>query len=78
MGYNKGEFKYEILQPLGRLSADSSGNYTKEVNLIAYRDSDAVIDIRKWNRETDTMLKGITLSREEALKLKDILYEYLG
>ena len=54
-------------------------NITKEFNLIKYKDlKNTILDIRKWDNSNDDkqMLKGITLTDDEARKLKDALIEY--
>lgn len=75
------EFKYEINEELGKLS--ESGSFTTEANIISYGEKGKPkLDIRKWNRSEDRMLKGITLNKEEALALyeilKDLDFERLG
>ena len=54
-------------------------NITKEFNLIKYKDlKHTILDIRKWDNSNNdkSMLKGITLTDDEARKLKDALIEY--
>lgn len=67
------EFKYEIVKKYGTISSSGNGENTLEVNLISYNGAEAKIDIRRWNRVNNRMLKGITLSAEEAEGLKEIL-----
>lgn len=75
------EFKYDIEQNFGNLGSQTSarGNtYAKEVNLISYNDADPVYDIRTWTIMADgtrKMGKGITMSREEMVALRDLLGE---
>ncbi len=66
------EIKYEIIKKIGTLSKSASG-WAKEVNLISWNDRDAKYDIRDWSAGNATMGKGITLSREELLALKELL-----
>ena len=66
-------FSYEIKERLGVLSQSDNGDFTTEVNIISYNGAAPKIDIRKWDRRTDKMLKGITLTTEEAKALKDTL-----
>lgn len=66
-------FSYEIKERLGVLSQSENGDFTTEINLISYNGAAPKVDIRKWDRRTDKMLKGITLTREEAVALKDTL-----
>ncbi len=67
------EFKYEIVKQVKTLS--ESNGYTTEVNLIRYGGGKTKLDIRKWNRNEDRMLKGITLTKEEGLDLLEALRE---
>lgn len=67
------EFKYEIEKHIATLSQSGNGDYTKEVNMISYNGSKAVLDIRKWDKRNNKMLKGVTLNEEEAETLKEAL-----
>jgi len=66
------EIKYEIVKKIGVLSKAGSG-WTKELNLISWNDRDAKYDIRDWSADGEKMGKGITLSKEELLALKELL-----
>ena len=66
-------FSYEIKEQLGILKQSDNGDFTTEVNIISFNGATPKLDIRKWDRRTDKMLKGITLTTEEAQALKDIL-----
>lgn len=66
-------FNYEIKERLGVISQTESGEFTTEVNLISYNGNKPKVDIRKWDRRTDKMLKGISLTTEEAQALRDTL-----
>lgn len=68
---NNGNFSYEIKERLGVLN--SNRGFTTEVNIISYNGATPKVDIRKWDRRTDKMLKGITLTPEEAQALKNTL-----
>lgn len=73
------EFKYEIKKEFGKLS-DKNG-YSKEFNLISYNGKTAGYDIRNWYTDEETgekkLMKGISLNKEEAEKLRDLLNEVL-
>ena len=47
----------------------------KELNLISWNDKEAKYDIRDWSPEHEKMGKGVTLSKEELIKLKALLNE---
>ena len=68
---------FKILKNIATLS--DKDDITKEFNLIQYKDlKNPILDIRKWdnNNNDKNMLKGITLTDDEARKLKDALNEY--
>lgn len=66
------EIKYEIVEKLGVLGESAKG-WRKELNLISWNDRPAKFDIREWSPEGDKMGKGVTLSTEEAIVLKELL-----
>lgn len=65
-------FKYEITAHIDTISESSKG-WTKELNLISWNNRDPKYDLRDWAPEHEKMGEGITLSRDELKKLKDIL-----
>ena len=66
------EIKYEIIKKIGVLSKSASG-WAKELNLISWNERDAKYDIREWSPDSEKMGKGVTLSKEELLVLKELL-----
>lgn len=71
---NEKDFSWEIKEEIAVLS-DKAG-YTKELNLISYRGKEPVYDLRRWTQNEDGesfMLKGISLSLEEARALRRAL-----
>ncbi|MFH2103011.1 MAG: PC4/YdbC family ssDNA-binding protein [Chloroflexota bacterium] len=66
------EIKYEIIKKIGVLSKSGSG-WAKELNLISWNDRDAKYDLRDWSPDGEKMGKGVTLSTEELLALKELL-----
>ena len=68
---------FNILNTIATLS--DKDDITKEFNLVQYKDlKNPILDIRKWDNSNNdkSMLKGITLTDDEARKLKDALIEY--
>ncbi len=63
--------KFEIEEKLGILSERKG--WTKELNLVSWNNRKAKADIREWGETHEKMGKGITLSREELIELKNIL-----
>jgi len=66
------EFKYEIVKTFGTIS-ESKGGWKKELSLISWNERDPKYDIRDWAPEHAKMGKGITLSKDELKKLKELL-----
>lgn len=70
------DFKYEIVEELGVISESSKG-WTKELNLISWNGAQPKYDIRDWAPEHQKMGKGITLTKEEAVQLAELLKNQL-
>ena len=66
------EFTFEILSEIGVLSESPKG-WRKELNLISWNGAAPKYDIREWAPGHEKMGKGITLTVEEAEKLKALL-----
>ena len=66
-----GEIKFDITRHFGTIS--SRGVWTKEVNLVGWNGRDPKIDIREWSEEHTKMTKGVNFTKEDAIKLRDIL-----
>lgn len=66
------EFKYEIVKKFGVISTSAKG-WEKQLNLVSWNDRPPKYDLREWAPDGETMGKGITLSKEELLALRDLL-----
>jgi len=66
------DIKFEIIKKIGVLSTSASG-WTKQLNLISWNDRDPKYDIREWSPGGEKMGKGVTLSKEELVALKELL-----
>lgn len=64
--------KYEIVETIAVLSESPSG-WTKELNLVSWNDREPKYDVRDWAPDHEKMGKGVTLTKEEILKLKETL-----
>lgn len=64
--------KYDIVEKVGVLSENSSG-WTKELNFISWNGRSPKFDIRDWAPENEKMGKGVTLTKEELIKLRELL-----
>ena len=66
------DIKYEIVKSIGAISTAASG-WSKELNLISWNDREPKYDLRDWSADHSKMGKGVTLTREELLALKELL-----
>lgn len=66
------EIKFEITEKIGVLSTSARG-WAKELNLVSWNERAPKYDIRDWSPDGATMGKGVTLSKEELVALKDLL-----
>ena len=67
------EFKYEIIEHVPYLGSPDNKGWGKEVNIMTFGNSKKpIIDIRKWNRESDTMGKGVSLKLNEFKQLQKV------
>lgn len=69
------EFNYKIISNIGSLSESQKG-WKKEFNLISWNDKEAKYDIREWSPDGSKMGKGVTLSKEEVIALKELLKDF--
>ena len=72
---NLASLKYEIVEHIGVLSESNSG-WTKELKLVSWNDREPKYDLRDWAPDHEKMGKGVTLSQDEFMQLKNILQEY--
>ena len=66
------DIKYDIKEKIGVLSESNKG-WTKELRSISWNDREPKYDIREWSPDGEKMGKGVTLSKEEIVALKELL-----
>ena len=66
------EFKYEITERIAVLSTNARG-WERHLNMISWNDNPPKYDIRDWSPDGSRMAKGISMTREELVALRDIL-----
>lgn len=66
------DITFDVMKHYGVISEEKTG-WKKEVNLVSWNGRPPKIDIRDWDPGHEKMGKGITLSKEEAQKLAEIL-----
>ena len=57
---------YIMVEHLATVTEYAGGDYALELNLISFDGAPAKFDLRKWDKRANRMLKGVTLSNEEA------------
>lgn len=66
------DFSFKIEGSFGVLSTGKTG-WAIELNFVSWGDRPAKYDIRSWSPDHEKMGKGITLTKEEANNLKNLL-----
>ena len=66
------EIKFEIVEHIGVLSETAKG-WKTELNIVSWDGRDPKYDLRSWSENHEKMGKGITLSKTELAKSKEIL-----
>jgi hypothetical protein len=66
------EINYEIIKRIGIISTSAKG-WIKELNLISWNGREPKYDLRDWAPEHEKMGKGVTLTEEELVALKELL-----
>ena len=66
------EIKYEIVKELGVISETSKG-WKVELNLVSWNEREEKYDLRSWSENHEKIGKGIALTKDELIKLKEFL-----
>lgn len=66
------DFSFEITKHLGEI-AKAKGTWTLELNMVSWGGRDPKFDIRSWAPDHQKMGKGVTLTKEELIGLKNLL-----
>jgi hypothetical protein len=56
----------------------SGKDWSMELNMVGWNGREPKLDIRTWDPSHERMGKGIALTRDEAVKLRDALTAYLS
>lgn len=68
------DFEFKIVERIAELG--SAKTITKELNRVSFNGGEPKLDIRNWQKSEDgepIMYKGISLTKDEAIKLRDAL-----
>ena len=69
---NEKEFSYVVLKDFGTIEEPESG-YDTRIKVVAWNGGKPKVDIRKWSKDNTKMAKGISLSVDAVLCLKELL-----
>ena len=65
------EITYKIKEKIGIISSNKGWN--KELNLISWNGKEAKFDLRSWTDDYTKMSKGVTLTKDELISLRELL-----
>ena len=68
------DITFEITEHLGVISAYPTG-WKKELNIVAWNGGAEKYDLRDWDPDHEHMSRGVTLHKDEAKKLFELLKE---
>lgn len=66
------DFSFEIVKSYGTIS-NGKGGWSLELNSVSWSGREPKFDIRSWSADHQKMGKGVTLTKEELLSLKELL-----
>lgn len=66
------DFSFKIVETFGELSTSKAG-WKTELSSVSWGDRPAKYDIRSWSPDHQKMGKGVTLTTEELIKLRELL-----
>ena len=71
-GKERDEIVYEVVEHVGVISTYPTG-WSKELNIVAWNGGNGKYDLRDWDAKHEHMSRGITLHKDEAKKLMELL-----
>lgn len=66
------DFSYNIEKYIGVIS-EGKGGWKLELNKVSWGGRPAKYDIRSWDQKHEKMSKGLTLSKEDLISLKNLI-----
>lgn len=69
------ELNFEILANIGVIGEGTRG-WKKEVNIVKWNGRNPKVDIRDWDESHTKMGRGVTLSKEEVMELKELIADF--
>ena len=66
------DFSFEIVKSYGTIS-NGKGGWSLELNSVSWSGREPKFDIRSWSADHQKMGKGVTLTKEDLISLKELL-----
>ena len=66
------DLQFDVAKHFGVIS-EEKGGWKKELNMVSWNGRAPKFDIRDWSPGHEKMGKGVTLTRDEAAKLAELL-----
>ena len=67
----------DVKEHILAIQKSRNGQYATELNLVSINDEPPKYDIRRWDKATGHMFKGVRLSREEAEAVAKAILDHL-
>lgn len=71
------DINYEIVKHIGIVYVNPKSKWTRELNLISWNGKPAKYDLRDWAPNHERLGKGISVTREEAVRVLEYLKKEL-
>ena len=71
----RSDVTFEITQHIGVIS-EYPTSWKKELNIVAWNGGNKKLDVRDWCPEHEHMSRGVTLHKDEAIRLRDLLNSF--
>ena len=72
------DFNYEVVEQIATIGEPTPSGWSTQLNLVSWNGKEPRLDIHPWNEDRSRMGKGISLSKEDATELANLLNSYLG
>lgn len=66
------ELKFEITQHIAAIGENARG-WSRELNMVSWNDREPKYDLRDWSPDHSKMGKGLTMTADELVSLRDVL-----
>jgi len=68
------DITFEITKHIGVISVYPTG-WRKELNMVSWNGGNEKVDLRDWDPDHERMSRGVTLHKDEAKRMQELLKE---